>query len=238
MPLPALSTSRRPRHFLAAALLLALPALPVAAQQYTWSTGPVSAHAPDGVAQPLARWQFLDVYCVDFPHDAPATGVTRGLMNGDAISFYQADHPDGLHSYIVTSTLPPGRSAAQDLAAQRDNERRNAAVIAEAASADRYQVQTRPSDWGEVVSLDLVNVGQADGNGPFPLTRPLMHAAQPLHSQSSHRIFSRGNNRFEVAVLDQAPQAAASPSRAAALADQLMHGLQACTSAMDTPASR
>lgn len=82
-------------------------------------------------------------------------------------------------------------------------------------------------------------VGQAP-DGPFPLVRAqLSDIGKPPASISAHRLFVRGPDRFEIAVLGGAESASADDDDAKALrqkvtgfADELLAAVQDCTGKM------
>lgn len=215
---------------------------PLLAQQYTWSTGPQSVTStPEAPLPPVPRRTFLDVYCVDFPNDMPVDSVSEGFLNGNAISFYRVVYQTGMMGYVVTSTLPKGRSDAEDYALLLAQERRNEQAVNAVSTKDRYRVSTGRAAWGPVINVRIINILDKNAHGPFPLTRPILdHADGPPHSLSVHRLFTRGTNRFEIAVMGVPKDPKAKDSqrmlekKLAALAEKLVASLQTCTTQMSS----
>lgn len=198
--------SVRARHRVAARRglpALALLAVCVAAMaadgiQYRFSTGPDTRSFPEG------DWNgvhgFDRVWCANFPEPAQVTSLHEGLMRGDAVYFLRAAYRDMTAAYIVTSTLPRGTTAAADMQAQLVRERANVAQAT--AAGARYAAQPVDTPFGPGVRVEIANVAERNADGPFPLTRPLL-AGDPDHpaTLSVHRIFARGGNRYEIALL-------------------------------------
>lgn len=145
---------------------------------------------------------FLDVYQVELPDLYLSTNVTQGLLRGDGISYCRVDYEDAHTAlYIVTSTLPPGRSATEDFAAQLDRERDTEARVGRVAPEEHYRARIQQSVWGDLIYTRLVNVDVGSFEEPFPVYRRLLAIeANALHSMSCHWMFANGGNRFEVAV--------------------------------------
>ncbi len=213
------------------AVLMLLAASSAAAEQYEFSTGPDTRTWPD------RAWSgdraFLDVYCVQFPDPGAIGSTSEGLLKGNGISYFRAVYNSGVAAHIVTSTIPRGRSETEEFAMLLDREQNNAAATASASSADRYQVRSGKSAWGPVIQLRLANVAQSPPDGPFPITRTLFASDDAPYTRSSHRLFVKGSNRFEVAVLGvpKTQTEADLPEleqRLEKLADRLMSSLQNC----------
>src|SRR4029453_16006678 len=80
---------------------------------------------------------------------------------------------------------------------------------AEKAYAHNYGIEQLQTSFGPTISLRIKNVADRAQNGPFPLVRPIYRPAkEPIESLSVHRLFVRGSDRFEVAVLQMAKQPA------------------------------
>lgn len=216
--------------------LLASHSAPAAAEHYAWSLGPVVADIQYSGLSRLPRQTFLDVYCIDLPDDVPATGSMFGMLGNNAISFYRATYSGGLNGYVVTSTVPEERSAADEFALQLERERRTEALFAPVSTIDRYRVELGQAAWGPVLGVRIINIREISESGPFPVARMLLDDEQQLYTMSVHRIFTRGGDRFEIAALGTPgvdESADALDHRLSSLADAMVQSLQACTSAMD-----
>jgi hypothetical protein len=216
---------------LTAAIMFAPQGL--AAAEYEFSYGPSGVNL-EGNGWP-GRHSFLDVYCVDFPDPGFVTRLDEGLLNGNAISYFRVTYKGPILAFIVTSTVPKGRSEAQDFEALLDNEHRAARTVNADPPGNRYRMETGKSAWGPVIRLQLTDIAENTPAGPFPLSRAFYSGGgegQRLHS--AHRIFVKGSNRFEVAVLgdveasDTTEAEIALENRLGKLADKLVSSLQQC----------
>ena len=203
------------------------------AKEYEFSYGPY------GVDIQGNGWSghhsFQDVYCIDFPDPGSVSSLEEGLLKGGAISYFRAGYPGPTAAYIVTSTIPDGRSEAGEIADLLENERRSMRAVNTEPLGNRYRVDTGQSLWGPVIRLQLSDVAENTPAGPFPLSRALYSGdggEQRLHS--AHRLFVKGSNRFEIATLgvlktSDAPEAEfALKKRLGNLADKLVTSLQQC----------
>ena len=219
------------------AALLAVTAMfstsPLAAKEYEFSYG------PHGVRIQGDGWSghhaFLDVYCVDFPDPGSVSGLEEGLLKGNAISYFRATYPGPTAAFIVTSTIPDGRSEAEEIEVLLENERRGMRTVNAAPPGDRYRVDTGHSRWGPVIRLQLSDILENPPAGPFPLARNFYFSDDERQRlRSAHRIFVKGSNRFEIAVLgaleatDSAEAQLALNDRLGKLADELLVSLQQC----------
>jgi hypothetical protein len=178
---------------------------------------------------------FPDVFCAVMPQPADAQSMTQAMFNNNGIYLARIVYPETTLATVVTSTIPPGRSADEDiarlLASNREFQKR-------ATSAGiRYDVTESRTDFGPAIGLTMTNIteGNKEG-GPFPLARQFAIPKDgSLLSMSVHRLFARGPDRFEVAVLQLSSTPVAKPAEAemekklAAMADAIVQSLQACT---------
>lgn len=219
------------RCLLALSVLAYLPAS--RAQEFVEGPNTIQLFGPTGL--PTGRYAFQDVYCVQFPQHERIRSVTEGLLGNGGISYYRAVYPDEkLAAHIVTSALPADLDERTDFDAQLRREQQNATNVNAASSTERYRVRVRPGHPQPVMEVTIANIGEALDNTPFPVARPLhAEADTPSHSRSAHRIFVRGRNRFEVALLGvpATPDAAGFATlerRLDELADQLTRSIQQC----------
>ena len=219
-------------------LAVTFVALPVVAQDYKlsgkWNTMTWSSGSWKG------QHNFPGVYCLTYPAASTATELGSGFFNGGAIHFTQVRYPERVGAFIVVSTVPNGRSASDEVARLLSLERQ-----AEAGYGTSYNIVETDSALGTVLNLKIKDVAPESRNGPFPLVRPIIRPAKkPIESLSVHRVFVRGPDRFEVAVLQLAPERATENTESVmatnltALADQIVASLQECTASIPLRAPR
>jgi hypothetical protein len=217
-----------------ASIAVAPPSL---AQQYRFSTGPWKIEVFGKIKQLIKRQSFPEpaIYCFDLPDSLVAKTTTFGLLNGNAITF--ADYPDPanqLTAFVVTSTLPAGQTPEADFKALLAADRASEETIGDRR---RFAVSTGLSAWGPTIQLRMRNVAASTDDGWFPLTRGLYQDGDgPRYTRSTHRLFMRGAQRFEVAVLGKPKKPGDEASEAATLTliekvvDEITDSLQRCTS--------
>ena len=174
---------------------------------------------------------FPDVYCVKFPSPKTAKDLAYAFYNRSAIYLASVVYPENLVAAIVVSSIPPGRTAEFEVS-------RLANIEGQAARdyKTNYNITEFKTAFGPTVGLRINNVADHGKAGPFPLVRALYSApAQHIHSMSVHRLFVRGLNRFEIAVIQLAKQPTDSSTepkmvrRLTKLADEMVSSLQSCT---------
>jgi hypothetical protein len=184
--------------------------------------------------------RFPSVYCVKFPAASTAIELGHGLYNRNAIYFTQVLYPQKTAAFIVTSSIPAGRSADQEItrlmAVERD---------AETASGTSYNISEMQTPFGRTIGMRIRNVAPEADKTLFPLVRPIIRPArEPIETLSVHRIFVRGPDRFEVALLQLAPTPASDSTEAemtqrlTTFADEIVSSLQACTGSMSVRTPR
>ena len=201
------------------------------AQTYQPGNG-ASEHFDPGTFD--GKFKFSDVYCVTFPSAQNAFSFVEQWYNADAIHLVRVEYPGRFMANIVVSTVPAGRSAAEEVARLRDGER-----AAERAYGTNYNITDFATQFGPTIGLRIKDVAPGGREGPFPLVRALYRAAkQPIESLSVHRLFVRGPDRFEIAVYQTAPANANDSTEAqmterlTKFADELVASLQECTAKM------
>lgn len=215
------------------AVAILFPPSYLTAKEYEFSYG------PHGVDIQGNGWSghhaFLDVYCVDFPDPSLVSNLEEGLLKGNAISYFRAAYPGPTAAFIITSTIPTGRTEAEEIERLLENEQRGMRTVNAAPPSNRYQVTTGQSPWGPVIRLLLSDILENPPEGPFPLARHFYLADDERQRlRSAHRIFVKGSNRFEIAVLGASEttnsEAAlhALNERLENLADELLVSLQQC----------
>lgn len=178
---------------------------------------------------------FPGVYCVKFPNPEVAVDLAYALYNRGAIYLASVVYPENISASIVVSTIPPGRTPEFEMSRLANGERQ-----AESAYGVSYNITEFNTAFGPTIGLRINNVADRSPNKePFPLVRPIFSAPkQPILSMSVHRIFVRGLDRFEIAVLQLAKQPinegteSEMTTRLTALADELVSSLQSCTAAL------
>lgn len=183
---------------------------------------------------------FPPVYCITFQSPKDAANKTTAMFNRNTISLTRVIYKDKAALFVVTSTIPSGRTPEEDVAKLRESNRHSA----ESAPA-YFKVEDLSSPFGLTVGLTIRNSKDGGLKSPFPLAYAV--AAAPdgsLRSLSVHRLFARGPDRFEVAALkffDSPVSSADEQAQVSALAarvDGAVNELFKCTSQMPIRASK
>ncbi|WP_374334509.1 hypothetical protein [Leeia sp.] len=175
--------------------------------------------------------RFENVFCLSFPRSQEAQGLAYALYNSNTLYFSRVAYPDLTALYVVTSTVPAGRTTEAEidnLAAQ--NQRSVEAYPS-------YFKQTRTTGvLGPSLTLTVRNAREGGKEAPFPFVRSVANRPDgQLASLSVHRLFVHGQDRIEVAGLRyfQAPISADREAEAvsglAALVEAAADSLQSCT---------
>lgn len=201
----------------------------VVAQQYQ-----LTGKAYRATFSPPGSWDgqhtFPEVYCVKFPSPKTAKDLAYAYYNR-AIFLSDVVYPENLIAAIAVSSIPPGRTAEFEVSRLANVERQ-----AERNYKVNYNVTEFKTAFGPTVGLRINNVADRGNAGPFPLVRALYSSpAEHIHSMSVHRLFVRGLNRFEIAVVQLAKQPTNTSTepemarRLTKLADEMVASLQSCT---------
>lgn len=146
------------------------------------------------------RHAFPKVYCLTFPEPASASSMGWGLYNNNAIFYTDLAYrrPSGhIALYVVSSTLPEGRTPEQDI---EISYARNAEFARTLPTHVRLSERTGPL--GRTFAYTIRNALEDLTQGPFPLGMSLNSSPDaPLKSLSAHRLFAAGGSRYEVAGL-------------------------------------
>lgn len=231
-------------------LAAACAALSLLASGITGATPAQSATASESTQAPVGEWfvngesvaleqrqwsgrlQFQDVYCVDFPDPERAVMRVTGVMNQGAVAMARVEYADGLLAYVVASTLPPGRSIAQEHAAQLAM-----AQDGHAKLDAGFEYDTADSAFGPVVARHLRNAAPQRDRSLFPVELEFYDSARTLTFAES-RVFARGPDRFEVAAMGFPGKDATADTEASvhgtvvAVAERLQASLQRCTAGL------
>lgn len=175
--------------------------------------------------------RFGNVLCLTYPHSLDAEAFAYAMYNNNTLYFSRAGYKDLTALYVVSSTVPVGRSVEVEignLAAQ--NQR----------SVDAYPAyfkQTQTTGLlGPSLILTVRNSLEGAKEAPFPFARSI--ASRPdgqLASLSIHRLFVHGRDRIEVAGLRyfKAPigpdREAEAISELSAFVEAAADSLQSCT---------
>ncbi|MDD5470712.1 MAG: hypothetical protein PHP05_02195 [Sideroxydans sp.] len=161
---------------------------------------------PNGTWDGYASFQ--NVYCTNFPTPEYAISLHQAYFNNKSVFLASVVYPDNRIASIVVSTIPEyqneGLATELILGSERDNE----AALAKDGIA--YKVSTSAGMFGRSINVVASNSALRSKNGPFPLARSFIKSpipTQPIVSKSVHRLFVRGHNRFEIAVIQMSPQA-------------------------------
>lgn len=175
--------------------------------------------------------RFGDVFCLQFPRVREAEAFAEAMYNHNTLYFSRAAYNDMTALYVVTSTIPAGRSAEVEianLAAQNQK-------AAEAYPRNFSQAQASGA-LGPSLVLTIRNAREGGKEAPFPFVRSIDRRPEaPLASLSVHRLFVHGSDRIELAGLRyfKAPIGADDEAQAiaelAALVEQAADSLQSCT---------
>lgn len=185
------------------------------------------------------KFVFPNVYCTTFPMPAKATSLRQAFFNNKTVFLVDVLYPDKLVATIAVSTVPDSQDAEEAVAKILSNERNNEIAMAKAGIG--YKVSELSTDFRRTVAIVTTNPSLGDKNGPFPLSRSFFTSPSlenPVGGISVHRLFVRGHDRFEVAVIQQAPQlssisvGAEMTSRLTTIADEIVSSLQKCTASI------
>lgn len=183
---------------------------------------------------PTGDWngkhQFQKVYCTTFPTPEKAQELQSVMFNQNAINLSSVDYDGFIRAVIVVSTMPD-RTIREEISRLSNNERNFAAE----SGLDTHMIETLTL-FGPTIGLRINNLAPGTPNGPFPLVRATYNTTDvAIKSMSVHRLFARGRNRFEVALLQYVPDGA-NPEKQkimekqlTILADDLTNSLQECT---------
>lgn len=143
---------------------------------------------------------FLKVFCMQFPDPEQAISLRYGLYNNNAIFFsdvYYRMSSGQLALFVVTSTMPDGRTDAQEIEAQISQ--RQAFALSQPVHV-RFSQHAGPL--GVSIQYSIRNTYAEGKDGPFPLDVAMnSHPEAPLRSLSVHRLFVSGGHRIEVSGL-------------------------------------
>jgi len=167
----------------------------------SWSLGPATS-LPGWFDIQGSQLAFLDIYRLEVPDIDSVKSVIQGLLHDGAISYCRFHYAEaGMAAYVVTSTLPHGRTEAEEFSLQLQRERGNERLINEASQYERCVVQTLEGPWGPIIRVRIVDIDEGTLEAPFPVERRLLEERLGvIQSMSCHWLFANGRSRFEIAV--------------------------------------
>lgn len=177
--------------------------------------------------------RFEPVYCLRHPQASRALAMEQARYNGQAIHFTRVLYPDNLAVMVVASTLPAGREPRAEYERLAAETRRAIAPMADQASVAELQ-----SALGPVLETRLRNAVDAADGTPFPLRRALVRSDGSLFTWGITRLWVRGADRIELALLQrfeeplQPREEAQRIAQIVARADALQEALVACTATL------
>lgn len=175
--------------------------------------------------------RFGDVFCLTFPRSTDAEALAYSMYNNNTLYFSRAAYKDLTALYVVSSTVPAGRSVEVEIGNLASQNQRN--VDAYPANFKQTQVTGL---LGPSLIVTVRNSTEGPKESPFPFARTV--ASRPdgqLTSLSVHRLFVHGRDRIEVAGLRyfKAPlgpdREAQAISELSAFVEAAADSLQSCT---------
>lgn len=191
---------------------------------------------------PQGNWNgkvsFSNVLCATVPHPENAWRLTEGMFSGGAVYLAKVSYPDRMIATIVASTIPRGRTAEQDIAMLLKKNHETATQMQ--ATGGVFIVTEMTTSFGPTIGIRINNiVSDTSKIGPFPLSYAIASPKKDvLVTMSVHRLFARGPDRFEVAVMQMpkppgtSKDEAEMEKRLAAVADSIVSSFQQCTGAL------
>jgi|GEM_PF-1610961 len=216
--------------------LMTLPSSAIA-ETYTLSGQAITTRYSQGEWD--GKFVFPNVYCTSFPMPEKAKQIRRAYFNNQAIHLVDVLYPDKLVATIAVSTIPASQNESEAIEKIIGNEL-NSEIAMQKAGAG-YKVSELSTNFGRTVGVVTTNPSLGNRNGPFPLSRAFFVSPsleKPVGGVSVHRLFVRGHDRFEVAVIQQAPQLSSATvgaemaSTLTSIADDIVSSLQQCTASI------
>ena len=133
------------------------------------------------------------------PRPTDVKSLTVAMYNSNTLYYSKAMYRDmdttGL--FVVTSTVPAGRSVEKEIGNMEALNQENAA-----AYPDNFKQGRMTGPLGPSLLLTIRNAIAGPKDRPFPFVRHVAnHADGQLRTLSVHRLFVRGSDRIEVAGL-------------------------------------
>lgn len=182
------------------------------------------------------KHHFPNVYCLTFPNSSQAKSVRSAYLKNNAIYLVHVSYPNMIAA-IAVSTIPKEQTSKQAFNKILKNERSNELKLKN--SPIDYTVEQGNSDFGQTISITATNSRDGNKRGPFPLVRSFISSKEnTLLSMSAHKLFIRGHDRFELAVIKRAPQNSDRDTKITmkknltSFVEQMSKSLQQCTSSI------
>lgn len=177
------------------------------------------------------RHRFDNVFCLSFPRSTEAEAVAEAMYNNNTLYFSRAAYKDLTALYVVTSTVPAGRSVETEIENLASQNQRN---------VDAYPANFKQSRatglLGPSLVLTVRNSTEGANESPFPFVRSIANRPDgQLSSLSVHRLFVHGRDRIEVAGLRYfktplgSEREAGAVSELSAFVEAAAVSLQSCT---------
>lgn len=204
------------------------------AARYAPSSPVKSRRVDDGGWDGVHR--FNTVYCMTFPDPDQALVLMERSYAEDSINLARVSYRGRMMINVVAAMLPPGQSAADDIAGQRRYLQES-----ESLSGRPHHLKEEERIFGRVLNSRINNLAPAAEGVPYPLVHSFA-ADDRLRSVSVSRLFARGSNRFEIAIYKLAPEDAGPAEEAAIvtalqkLADRTLSDFEQCTATLPVAA--
>jgi hypothetical protein len=182
--------------------------------------------------------RFGNVLCLTFPRANNAEALAEAMYNNNTLYFSRAAYNDMTAVYVVSSTVPAGRSVEVEIGNLATQNQKGV----EAYPRNFSQTQTN-GVLGPSLVLTVRNPREGGKDAPFPFVRSIdPRADAPLSTLSVHRLFVHERDRIEVAGLRyfKEPVSADNEAQAvlelSALVEQAAESLQSCTAKLPSRA--
>jgi hypothetical protein len=176
--------------------------------------------------------RFGDVFCLNFPDANNAVALAEAMYNNNALYFSRAAYNNMTALYVVSSTVPAGRSVEEEIGNLQRNHQRFVS-----AYPRNFSQTSKNGVLGPSLVLTIRNSKEGEKNAPFPFARRIdARANAPLTSISVHRLFVHRSDRIEVAGLRYFAEPVSENlegqviSELTNLVEQAADSLQLCTS--------
>ncbi len=172
-----------------------------------------------------------NVFCVKFPRAAQAEALAVALYNENRLYFSRVAYREQIGIYVVSSKVPEGRSADEEIEKITSNNLKSAQT-----HPRNFKVGSATGALGPSVVLTMRNSVEGANDAPFPFVRSFANRADGrLYSISIHHLFVHDGNRIEVAGLQylkepvDADKEAEVTNMLAELVAEASDSLQTCT---------
>ncbi len=141
--------------------------------------------------------RFGNVLCLKFPRSTDAEALAEAMYNNNTLYFSRAAYKDQTALYVVSSTVPAGRSVEVEIGNLAAQNQRNVDAYPSNFKQSRATGLLGPS-----LVLTVRNSTEGAKASPFPFARSIANRPDgQLYSLSIHRLFVHGRDRIEVAGL-------------------------------------